>query len=621
MGLVKEGELTISEIYYRVGFNSTSYFIKCFREQYGFPPGEMDNQPVGLSKENVEKPPVKKGMERLRFYMLILAFISVLTYVLVQQAQSKKQIELPGKSIAVLPFINDSNDSTNLYFVNGLMEAVLGNLQKISDLKVVSRRSVEKYRNTTKSISEIGQELNVRYFVEGSGQKIGNQLLLNVHLVDATTDKRIWSSQYRKEVADVFDLQIEVAKNIASHVQVIVTPDEKARIEKKPSSNVKAYDFFLKAMVEMNKYSAEGLYNALPLLRKAIALDTTFARAYAAVAISYYYLDIYQMKKQYTDSINRYADKAMMFDNELAQSLIAKALYYMNIAQYDLAIPYLKKALKYNPNSNMVISQLSDYYANYSPNSAEYLKYAVKALQLDIGSRDSAGVSISFLHISNAFIQNGFVDEAERYIHKSLDYDESNIFSLYVKAYIQLAKDKDFKKLNKELNRIYSLDSTRLDVLQELAKSYYFLRDFENAHKHYDRFLSLKKRYNLDIFRHENAKIAYTFQKVGELERADSLWSDYKLLTDNDHSLYRHINMAIYWAHKKDWEKIFDHFTEFLKEDSFHYWTVLFLKDEPILDYLKDVPAFIEFCEEMKNNFELKKAQTHKWLKKEGVLS
>jgi TolB-like protein/AraC-like DNA-binding protein/tetratricopeptide (TPR) repeat protein len=621
MLLVKEGELTISEISYRVGFNSTSYFIKCFREQYGFPPGELENQLEESSEEKTLKAPVKKGMKRLRFYMFVLMLISVLVYVFVQQSQSEKQIELPGKSIAVLPFINDSNDSANLYFVNGLMEAVLGNLQKISDLKVVSRRSVEKYRNTNKSISEIGKELNVRYFVEGSGQKIGNQLLLNIHLVDGSTDKRIWSSQYRKEVADVFDLQIEVAKNIASHVQVIVTPDEKARIEKKPSANVEAYDYFLKALVEMNKYSAEGLLSSQPFLRKAITLDTAFARAYAAMAMSFYYLDIYQAQKQYSDSINYYADKAMLFDNELAQTLIAKAHYYMNVGKYDLGVPYLKKALKYNPNSIMVVNQLSDYYVNYNPNTLEYLKYALKALQIDIGSKDSASLSISYLHISNAFIQNGFIDEAEKHIETSLSFDKKNIFSMYVKAYIQVAKDKNFKRLNTELRRILKIDPYRLDVMQEFAKSFYYLREFDSAYFHYNNYLKLKKKYNLAVFRHENAKIAHTFEQVGEQEIADSLWADFKVMMDGDQSIYKEIHAAIYWIHKKDIKKALSHFKNFSTEDSFHYWTVLFLKDDPLLDLIKKDPEFILYYDQMNENFEAKKAKTRKWLKKEGVLS
>lgn len=618
--LAKGGEFTISEISYKVGFNSTSYFIKCFREHYGFPPGDLENQPVELDEKNEKPLPEKKGAKKLRFYMLVLMVISMLVYIAVNQSQNQKHIDLPGKSIAVLPFINDSNDSTNLYFINGLMESVLGNLQKIKDLRVVSRRSVEGYRNSKKNAQSIGKELNVRYFVEGSGQKSGSQLLLNVYLVDATTDKRIWSAQYRKEVHDIFNLQIEVAKNIASQVQAIVTVSEKHRIEKKPSTNVEAYQYFLKAKVELNKYSKDGLLKAIPLLRKAIQYDSVFARAYAALAMSYYYLDIYQMDKKYTDTINYYADKAMLIDNESAQSLVAKALFYMDTDQFQSAVPYLEKALEFNPNSEMVIGYLSEYYAIIQSNSPKYLKYAIKMLQLDIGSMDSAAVSISYLHIANAFIQNGFVDQAEKYIQKSLSYNKENIYSLYVKEYIQLAIDKDLKRLNGRLNDIYQMDTTRLDVLQELAKSYYYLYDFKNAHKYYSHFLAIKKKYNLDIYRYENAKIGYTFKQVGDNETADSLWNDYKLLIDNDQSIYKEINEALYWAHLKDKSKSLAHFKAFQKETSFHYWTILFIKDEPIFEFMKNDKKFNALFAQLKQVFEENKMKTQQLLKDEGVL-
>jgi len=121
-----------------------------------------------------------------------LATLALIIVIVFLKPFTKKQI-LSVKSIAILPFKNDSSDSTNVYFINGLMESVLNNLQKIADLRVVSRTSVEQYRHTVKSIPEIAEELNVAYIIEGSGQKIGDQILLNVQLIDALTDKHIWS--------------------------------------------------------------------------------------------------------------------------------------------------------------------------------------------------------------------------------------------------------------------------------------------------------------------------------------------------------------------------------------------------------------------------------------------
>ena len=175
---------------------------------------------------------------------------------------SVKKVQLPTeieKSIAVLPFKNESSDSLNLYFVNGLMESTLNNLQKIGDLRVISRTSVEQYRNTNKGIPEIAEELNVNYVVEGSGQRVGNQVLLNIQLIKASGDRPIWSEQYSREVEDVFALQNEVARKIADAIKAKVTPAEMKQIEKKPTENLVAYDYYLQALGPYYTGTKEGL--------------------------------------------------------------------------------------------------------------------------------------------------------------------------------------------------------------------------------------------------------------------------------------------------------------------------------------------------------------------------
>ena len=117
------------------------------------------------------------------------------------------------------------------------------------------------------------------------------------------------------------------------------------------------------------------------------------------------------------------------------ESLIAKALYYMHVKEYTLAIPHLEKALEYNPNSSSVVNMLSNIYANYIPNTTKYLTYALKGIQLDIAANDSITRSYIYLNLSNALIQNGFVEEADVYIDKALDYNPNNYFAPYVKSF------------------------------------------------------------------------------------------------------------------------------------------------------------------------------------------
>ncbi len=411
---------------------------------------------------------------KYKWHILTAAFLVVIVLsVLLFSKKSTVTTEFE-KSIAVLPFKNESSDTLNLYFVNGLMESTLNNLQKIADLRVISRTSAEKYRNTNKGIPEIAEELNVNYVVEGSGQRMGNQVLLNIQLIEAIDDRPVWSEQYSREVEDVFALQNEVARKIADAIEATVTPAERQQIEKIPTENLEAYDYYLQALEPYNTGTKEGLTEAISLFEKAIEQDPQFALAYAYIAFSYYHLDQFQKQKQYTEQINNNADKALLYNAKSAESLIAKALYYMQIKEYRLALPHLEKALEYNPNSSSVVQMLASLYSNEIPNTEKYLTYALKGIQLDIAAYDSITKSYIYLNLSNAFIQNGFVDEATTYINRSLDYNPDNYYSPMLKAYILFAKDGNIKQTQKLLLKEWNKDTARLDILQEVAKFHYY---------------------------------------------------------------------------------------------------------------------------------------------------
>src|SRR4030042_7142114 len=148
--------------------------------------------------------------------------------------KAKPRPDQPEKSIAVLPFINDSPDEENTYFINGIMDEVLNNLQKIKDLSVISRTSVEQYRDTDRpALPEIAKKLEVNYIVEGSGQKYGNTIRLRVQLIDAVKDRHLWAESYEKdiqEVKDIFNIQSQIAQSIATELKAIITPEEKKLI-------------------------------------------------------------------------------------------------------------------------------------------------------------------------------------------------------------------------------------------------------------------------------------------------------------------------------------------------------------------------------------------------------
>ena len=599
--MLRHTSLNVSEISYKVGFGSTSYFIKCFHDYFGYPPGEVGKRDPHESDSNQGGQSGNKRMMIILGAVSIVILIAFVLFILVKPFSSKQ--ENLEKSIAVLPFINDSNDSTNVYLINGLMESILNNLQKIEDLRVVSRTSVEKFRNTAKTIPEIARELNVNYVVEGSGQKIGDQILLNIQMIEAPEDKHLWGEQYSRETTDIFNLQMEVAKKIADEIQVIITPEEEERINKVPTDNLEAYDNFLKGLDLLFEGNRESLEEAIAYFMIAIDLDKEFARAHAGVAIAYYFLDIFQFEKKHSDQINHYADKALLLDPQLPQSLIAKALFYINNAEYGQALPYLEKALEYNPNSALVINILSDFYANYIPDPGKYLEYAIKGIALDIAAHDSTTASYIYMHLSNAFIQSGFLDEAERYIYKSLEYDPQNLYSELVKAYVLFAKNGNLQQTKELLIETFQKDSTRLDIMQEVGKIYYYMRDYARAYQYYKRFNEIRVAQNLDIFQYENDKIGVVLSEMGLAEEAEKYLRVYQIYAENDKSVYKHLNLAMLHSYRGDTKKAIEHLTFFSEQSNYDYWVLIFVEMDPLVDNIKDLPEFKKILRNIENKF------------------
>ncbi|MFZ0491458.1 MAG: helix-turn-helix domain-containing protein [Salegentibacter sp.] len=629
MDMLRDTSLSVSEISYKVGFGSSSYFIKCFREQYGYPPGEVGKQEAEKLQPESTKAEImeifeEKTKRKFPSRMLLGAISVVLvsaTIFLIFYKRAERNIigEQPEKSIAVLPFKNESNDSTNLYFINGLMESTLNNLQKIKDLRVISRSSVEKYRNTNKSIPEIAEELNVSYFVEGSGQKVGDQVMLNIQLIEASDDRHLWAEQYKRKVTDIFTLQDEVATKIANSVEAIVTPAELQQIQKKPTQNLVAYDYYLQGLDPFLSRTNEGLQQAIVSFKKAVEEDPEFSLAYADLAISYYLLEMFQAEKQYTEKINSYSDKALLYDSKSAESLTSKAFYYIQTKEYSLALPYLKKALEYNPNSSLVIQTLADFYFRLVPDTEKYLKFALKGVQRNVAANDSVTQSYTYLQLANALVSAGFIDEAEKYINLSLNYHAENYYAPHLKALILFARDGNVKRTRKLLIKEWKKDTTRLDILQDIAKMYYVDEEYDTAYFYFKKFVEAREKRGLDIYAAENVKIALVYENVGLDEEAKKFYKSYSDYCEKDQSIYRSVNLAIKYAYEGKIERAMEQLKLFSNENNYPYWFLL-IEGDPILKPLKNHPDFEKTMQKIKDRFWKKHAKMKASLKGEELI-
>lgn len=632
--MLKDTELSASEIAFEVGFSNPSYFTKCYREYFGYPPSETKSkiEQEELKEESITEEEKDEHIEEttprviknrnINKYIIAITTLVILTivYFFRDQFTSNESIVKEEKSVAFLPFKNLSEDNSNLYFINGVMESSLNNLQKIKDLRVISRTSTEKYRSNPKTVSEIAEELQVNYLIEGSGQKIGNEVLLSIQLIDASADTPIWSEQYKYKLDNVFELQNTIAKKIAFAIEANVTPKELELIDRKPTENIIAYDFYLKGLEHLNEKSEEGLNKAILNFEKAIEKDAKYANAYAQIAICYYYLDSNKIEKQYLDKLNEYADNALLYDSTSELPLIAKALYYINANEFKLALPYLEKALEYNPNASSVVLILSDLYARVVPDTNKYLTYALKGIKLNIEANDSVSKSFIYLNLSNALVQNGFAKEATQYIEESLKYNPKNPYAPYLKNFIDFANNKDLNSLTGKMLVEWKKDTMRSDITQELAKLYYFQEDYNNALFYYEKYIMILETNKIDLYPAENIKIAYTYNKMGFFKKAEQYLSKYKDYLEKEESIYKEASLATLYLYENKLDKAIEAYNRFSLQEGFQYWLLLFIKEDPLFKRLKNHPKYEQTIEKIEMQFWEKHKKLKGTLEKENLL-
>ncbi len=319
------------------------------------------------------------------------------------------------KSIAVLPFFNDSPDEENEYFINGIMDEILNNLQAIKDLSVVSRTSVEQYRGEDKPpIPEIARKLNVNYIVEGSGQKYGNNFRLRVQLIDGKKDKHLWADSYEREILetkDIFLIQTTIAEAIAAELKTAITPEEKQQIGKAPDANLEAYDAYLKALFfyERSGFAGEDTQRAIQSFQESISLDSTFALPWTYLSMCYWRLAQTTNLPEWTE-VKRTAEKALELDPNSAIAIINIAEILDNEYDFAAAEEKIKQALKIEPDNQYVLRNAGRFYTKLGK-FEEGISYCKQALQNNPNNRTVLG------YLIDAYFYNGQLDEAmETYI-------------------------------------------------------------------------------------------------------------------------------------------------------------------------------------------------------------
>lgn len=295
---------------------------------------------------------------------------------------------IPDNSIAVLPFKNRSDSEKNQYFTDGIHDDLLTQLSKIGGMKVISQTSVNVYRNTSKTSSEIGKELAVANLLEGSVRRSQNQVRINVQLIQANTGEQLWSEIYDRELTtnNIFDIQSEIATKIASILKTVITPQQQKSLAKLPTSNLEAYEDYLRGRQLMEARNAESLYGAINLFQKALKHDSEFALAYIHLGATHALLPFYANEDEDTNFqiASEYLEKGMAINDRMAEAYALKGYLIFciekNLEQASVAF---EKAISINPNYETTYLWYGFAVKGLSNDYERALKIHEKALRLN----------------------------------------------------------------------------------------------------------------------------------------------------------------------------------------------------------------------------------------------
>jgi TolB-like protein len=376
-----------------------------------------------------DKPPTRvpstearSWRKRSAILLSLVLIVSLGAYAWFNFADAFLQAPAADRSIAVLPFENMSKDPEQDYFSNGITEDILNHLVKIADLKVKSRTSTLQYKNTPKSMVEIGEELSVKNIVEGSVRRVGNKVRIVVQLIDSETDTHIWSETYDRQIDDVLLLQSEIALEIANALKTQLSASEKENIQKPASANILAYDHYLKArgLIGWGNFNKPNLRAAIKLIDEAIMLDPDFARAYAFKGLAFFYQRYFGVSQRvWQDSALFYSSRAIAVDRNSPDGYLVQAKIYEATADEDKARGAINMAYQFAPNDPDVSDAYG--YSLLKDRDPAGAGFALKALQSKYSNRDPR----YFIWLGDIYRDMGVADPQEKLYLKAKSLDPS----------------------------------------------------------------------------------------------------------------------------------------------------------------------------------------------------
>jgi len=574
-------------------------------------------------KVKVEDSPKSSNSWKIASYISFVVIVGLIVLNIIPRAGNK---EILDNTIAVLPFINDSQNDSTTYFINGIMDEILINLQAIKGFRVQGRTSVEQYRNQSKAVPEIANELGVNYIVEGSGQKNGNTLVLRVQLLEGATGMHIWAKSFEQEIESVeviTSIQSGIAKSIASELQAIITPEEKQLIEKIPTTSLTAYEFYLQGEDELWNYSninldQAALIRAKEMFNKALEYDSTFARAFVGLGEVYWQNHMFDamLSENYMDSVLYYANKALSYDNQLASAYTLKGRCLMQLQLPEKALEEYDKAVALNPNySEVYLAKGWLYQLSLYDNVLSLLNFH-KAAELTHGKE----LPTILRQIGYNYIAVGFNDRGMQYTKQALELDGDSAMYFNALSTIKWA-NRDFEGVRDLRVKICKLDSNIWNILA-LGEIYLLLGEYKESMRYWQ------------MLRDENEEaftligldmIGYTYWKLGNLEKANYFLDkaieigSAAIETGGIWEFVAFWQLAGVYAVRGERNKAL----EYLKRSSVMMVSkerIVSITSDPRFESLRDEPEFQQIVLDMEAKYQAEHERVRQWLEENDML-
>jgi TolB-like protein/Tfp pilus assembly protein PilF len=407
-------------------------------------------------------------------------------------------------SIAVLPFRNISPDKNADYFSDGMTEDIITQLSKINQLKVISSTSTVRYKTRSRSLRDIGRELNVSTVLEGSVRKEGDRIRITSQLINAQTDEHIWAESYDRQLKDVFEVQSDIARQIANELRIELTAQENQRLGSEPTKNLTAYDYYLKGREYYGRLHKKDNENAVKQFQKAIELDPNFAQAYAGLSLAYSKRVLFDFPEMWLDPAFEAANKALSLNPNLPEAYWALGNTYELRGWYRKALETFRKGYDLNPNHAGICGKVGQAYAAMGKLDESFL-WVRKQVELDPAD------AFPYWMLGAMYSDLGDDANAQRYLNKSLELRPDFSWPYFWLGMLDIYHGKCSEAM-KKYQKVFTFDADDGNFLAAHFELY--CNDLERA-----------KTYNEKMGPDGEIPLGYILWKEGQKEKALALFS------------------------------------------------------------------------------------------------